>query len=256
VKGAFNMIRKNYPIISVFVDEVHSLTKENQQGKEEVITDTTLKISSYPRISSTTVEKSLNFSHELIKYFTANLLLHHHQDDVPVFTAHLGIREEEITVNTHGGYYSKFIQSIPALQNLLDELLILIRNDLNLQKNNIENIVMDLETIPRLDVKHIYNDDAVKKYIEEEDLDWSLKRIIRTSSSELYALYLNNESAGEVHLHIGKDINSTIVTTIDISDKEKAQLMGFVHEELLETLEEELDTNSTMSFFSEAVEDI
>jgi hypothetical protein len=113
---------------------------------------------------------------------------------------------------------------------------------------------MELESIPRLDIKSDMYADSIVHDKETKELYWKLTRIIRTPYSELYALYLEEESAGEIHVHIGHDINATIITTLDISDNEKAELMGFVHEMLLEALEEEYSTKSTISFFSEAEE--
>lgn len=113
---------------------------------------------------------------------------------------------------------------------------------------------MDLESAPRLDIKQNPYDTSYDDGGEE--LNWGYTRIVRTPHSEVYALYLDTESAGELHIHIGKDISSTIITTVDITDIEKAQLMGYIHETLLEGLEEEYDTKSTISFYSEATEDV
>jgi hypothetical protein len=245
-------LRRDYPIISVFVENVYNLIKEDNLGEEEVVADTTLNVVGYRRISEKTREKSLDFAHDLIKYFTSNLLLHHHQDEVPVFTIFLGVNEHQAVINTHGGYYWNFIQSIPQLQNLLDDLLITIREDLNIQRDNIEEIVIELEDSPRVDIKSHLEHNDLDIHENEDDLFWSYRRVRRTPYSELYALYLNKEIAGEIHIHISKDITATIITILEISDKEKAELMGFIHETLLESLEEEYDKASNLTFYSDA----
>lgn len=252
--------RKNYPVISIFVDNIERVSREHHNSQEIVVADTALALSSYSKISEETREKSLDFAHKLINYFTPNLLYHHHQDDVPVFTVYLGVNEDLVDINTHGDYYTRFIQNIPELQNILDELLLEIRDDLDVNKHNIEDIVMDLESIPRIDIKDNAYEDLPKDTNEDdysfEELEWSYTRVIRTPYSELYSLYLGDETAGEIHIHIGKSISSTIITTVDITEKEKAQLMGYVHETILEALEEEYETKSTIRFYSEAEEDI
>lgn len=247
--------KRNYPVISVFVDVIYSLSEE-RHTEEEIIANTTFNVSVYPKIPPHTREKSLDFAHELIKYFTPHLLYHHFQDDVPIFAVYLSMNERGIDINIHGGYYEKFIQTIPALQNTLSELLVLIKADLDVENNSIEDILMELDTMPRLDIKYDPSSDVEEKDSTAEELDWNYTRVIRTPYSEVYALYLNNESAGEIHLHVGKNVNATIITTLNITEKEKAQLMGYVHETMLEALEEEYETKSTIRFYSEAFEDI
>ncbi|QGU95934.1 hypothetical protein GOM49_13280 [Clostridium bovifaecis] len=246
--------KANYPILSVFIDEVYPISKEQHGAQQDVIADTSLSVSSYPKIMPETTGKALDFADELMKYFTPTLLLHHHQDDVPLFTIYLGVDEEHIDLNTYGGYYSKFIHGIPELQNPLEGLFLMIREDLNLDRTNIEDIISDLQDMPRLDMK--YDEEYDESSLEDSDLAWTYTRIIRTPYSEVYALYLNDETAGQIHIHIGKHIDTTIITTVDITEKEKAVLMGLVHETLLELLEEEYNTNATINFYSEAVEEI
>lgn len=250
--------KRNYPIISVFIEDVYPGSYEQHDGNENANSESTLKILAYSKISEVTKEKSLKFSHELIKYFTSHLLLHHFQDDVPVFSVYLEVNGDKMDINTHGGYYSKFIELIPPLQNSLKELLTLTKKDLDMENENIETIIMELESMSRFDIKFYPSKDTseYKDISENEELDWIITRMIRTPNSEAYALYLNGENAGEIHLHIGKTIDSTIISTVNITEKEKAELMGHVHEVLLEPLEEELSTKSTMRFYSEALEDI
>lgn len=256
------MLKKaNYPILSVFVDEVYNISKENYEGEENVDLNTSLSILTYPKILPETIDKALDLANDLIEYFTPSLLLHHHQDEVPLLSIYLGVDENHVNINTHGGYYSKFIRSIPELQNQLDGLLLMIQEDLNIDRNNIDDIISDLQDMPRLDIKNnldIKNDD--ENYSENssnsENLNWNYTRIIRTPYSEAYALYLNNESAGQIHIHIGKNIDATIISTLYITEKEKAELMVFVHETLLEALEEDYKTNSTITFYNEAIEEV
>lgn len=248
--------KANYPILSVFVDDVFQISKEQYGGEQDVTADTSLSITSYPKILPETTGKALDFGDELMKYFTPTLLLHHHQDDVPLFTIYLGVDEEHIDINTYGGYYSKFIHSIPELQNQLEGLFLMIREDLALDRNNIEDIISDLQDMPRLDIRfeEEYEEDDIS--LQAPDLEWTYTRIVRTPYSEVYALYLNDENAGQIHIHIGKNIDTTIITTMDITEKEKAVLMGLVHETILEVLEEEYETHSTINFYSEATEEV
>lgn len=244
----------NYPIISIFVDEVHSILKSYSTLLENNKTDTTFVLSSYSKISNDTREKSLLLAHELVSYFTENLLLHHYQEDVPVLTVYLGVNEEQININLHGGYYLKFIENIPVLQEMLDDLLLMVKNDLQMTSENAEKIIKEIERVPRIDIKeNLY--DADNYEIKQEELEWFFTRIVRTPNSEVYALYLNGESAGQIHIHIGKIIDATIIATLEIAEREKAELMGLLHEDLLEYLELEYNTHSTIKFFSEAVED-
>lgn len=246
--------RQDYPIISVFVENIENVTRKESFGEEEIVTDTTLNVFAYSRISQNTREKSLKFAHELIKYFTTHLLLHHHQDDVPVFTIFLSVNEHQAVINTHGGYYWNFIRSIPPLQNLLDELLLTVKKDLDIQRHNIEIIVTELEDAPRVDIKPNLINNAIHPVEFKEELSWSFKRVKRTACSEIYILYLKEECAGEIHIHIGKNIDVTIITTLEITDHEKAELMGFIHETLLEQLENEYDKGSNITFYSDAEE--
>lgn len=243
---------KDYPIISVFVENVYNIVSEEITSEEDIVADTTLNAATYRRISLRTREKSLDFAHSLIKYFTSNLLLHHYQDEVPIFTIYLGVNEHQAVINTHGGYYWNFIRNIPSLQNLLDELLIAIKEDLDIQRHKVEEIVRELEDTPRIDIKSDLVDDKLHLCEHLGNLEWNYRRISRTSSSELYTLYLEEENAGEIHIHIGKNLTATIITTLEISDKEKAQLMGFIHETLLESLEEQYEKSSNLTFYSDA----
>ncbi|MBE6044293.1 MAG: hypothetical protein E7216_08690 [Clostridium thermopalmarium] len=254
--GIFVAEKANYPILSVFIDEVYPLSKEQLYGKQDVTADTSLSVSAYSKILPETTGKALDFADSLIKYFTPTLLLHHHQDEVPLFTIYLGVDEEHVDLNTYGGYYSKFIHSIPELQNQLEGLFLMIREDLDLDNSDIEDIISDLQDTRRLDIKYDDDYDENDDSSEDGDLDWTYTRTIRTPYSEVYALYLNDENAGEIHVHIGKTINTTIITTVDITEKEKAVLMGLVHETILETLEDEYDTHSNINFFSGAEEEI
>jgi hypothetical protein len=247
-------LRRDYPIISVFIENVENVVREEAFGEEEIIADTTLNVNSYSRISDNTREKSLNFAQELVKYFTSHLLLHHHQDDVPVFTIYLSVNEHQAVINTHGGYYWNFIRSIPPLQNLLDELLVIVKKDLDIQRDNMEIIVMELEDAPRVDIKAELLNNTIHLDVFHEELSWSFKRVKRTAYSELYVLYLKEECAGEIHIHIAKNIDVTIITTLEITDHEKAELMGFIHETLLEQLEDEYDRGSNITFYSDAEE--
>lgn len=242
--------RKDYPIISIFIDKVYPVSEDNS-NEEDISVDASLQLSCYSMLSGTIREKSLHFGHELIKYFTTSLILHHYQDEVPIFTVFLRTDGSSAYINTHGNYYSNFIRTIPLIGHTFNDLLHSIIEDININKNNIEDILTDLENSPRIDTKPaLPNDESVST--ANYDLDWIMKRRLRTQSSEVYELYLNDENAGEIHIHIGKQINATIIITVDITDKEKAQLMGLIHETLLEPLEENLDTNSTIGFFSEA----
>jgi hypothetical protein len=247
-------VKNNYPVISVFVENVEHVTKDLHSSNQELVADTTLNLSAYNKISAETRERALSFAHELINYFTPHLLLHHFQDEVPVITVFLGVDEDQVDINTQGGYYGNFIRNIPELQNLLDELILMVRDDLDIKSHNLEDIIMSLESCPRLDMKPVSGYSTVELGEMGEDLFWSYKRMIRTPYSEVYALYLNEDNAGEIHIHMGKKIDATIITTLDINEKEKAELMGYVHETLLEALEEEYETNSTITFYIEAEE--
>lgn len=248
--------KANYPILSVFVDDVYQISKEKYGGEQDVTADTSLSITSYPKIMPETTGKALDFADTLIKYFTPTLLFHHHQDDVPLYTIYLGVDEEHIDINTYGGYYSKFINSIPELQNQLDGLFLMIREDLALDRNNVDDIISDLQDMPRLDMRIENKEDDRDTSLDGSDLEWTYNRIIRTPCSEVYALYLNDETAGQIHIHIGKKIDTTIITTVDITEKEQAVLMVLVHETLLEDLEDEYETHATITFYSEAVEEV
>lgn len=249
------MEKANYPVISVYIDDIQKIS-EKDTSENSSNSDTTFSISVYPKISKITREKTLAFVYELINYFTPNLLLHHQQDEVPVFTIYLGVSESQLDINTYGGYYTKFIHSIPELQDILEDLFLMVRDDLDITRYNVDEIISELQNMPRIDIKENLNEKENKPSADNEDLDWTYNRIIRTPYSEVYSLHLNNENAGQIHIHIGKNIDTTIITTVDITEKEKAVLMGMVHETLLELLEEEHKTHSTINFYSEAVEDI
>ncbi|MDP4143818.1 MAG: hypothetical protein Q8936_04950 [Bacillota bacterium] len=250
------MKKKIYPILSLFVNAVNPINDQDELPRESLIADATLDIFSFSKISDKTKELSFDFANELINYFTPDLLLHHHQDEVPVFTIYLGVDEYSADINTYGGYYTIFIENLPALRDKFQELLILIKNDLDINENNIKDIILELEDTPRVDVRNNFEDYDEDDYQDDNELNWSYARIVRTPYSEVYTLYLNNHIAGEVHIHIGSSIHTTIITTLDISEREKAELMGDVHEMLLETLEQEYRTKSTMLLYSEAVDDI
>lgn len=252
------MVKKvSYPVLSIFVENALSQAEEYKEDTAEGVLDTLdaeLSLAAYERISGETREKCLDFAHELIKYFTPNLLLHHFQDEVPIFSFYVGVSEEGVNINTQGGYYSRFIKHISSVQNMLDDILISIKENLNFRKENVDDIIMELQDLPRLDIKEEASKDDDSTDERDVYLDWTFTRVVRTPYSEVYVLYLDEENAGEVHIHIGKDINATIITTIEITEREKAQLMGHLHEMLLESLEEEHETNSTISFFSDAIE--
>jgi len=248
--------KANFPIISVFIDEVLNVSREHSDSEEQIVSDISFYISAYKRVSSEIKDKSVDFAHKLVKYFTSNLLLHHHQDDVPVFSIYLGVNEEKVDINTYGGYYTRFIKNLPSLQNMLDDLLLDIRDDLDINHSNVDDIISELQSIPRVDIKNHMPNINHDEDIDEDDLDWTYTRIVRTPYSEAYVLYLNDEACGEIHVHISKDINTTIVTTSEITEKERALLMGYVHETLLETLEAEYEKTSTINFYTEAINDI